>query len=864
MNIKDSYLHSDTPVIKSISVNADKLTYTLADKTESTQTITLPLATTSQNGLLSNVDKDKLNKLNSEYINDVVTYKITPNDNGGRSTFILIAKLTDWKSNSSSNYYIAGRFTAVRGGSMQNTGVYNLVALATSYALSTDWVVTQLLYVDRFSSQGVLQPYIVSYNGYNYLALKKSRSSTPVYFEGIVGNILPQDEWQELLVEKDQTLPSGMTIVRQPTYDNYYITTNKYYDGSATRTLLHNDNLNFTTSGKDYAVNLRDNNLYVQVPWTDTKNTAGSTNSTSKMYLIGATSQATDSQTYSNSAVYTTDGTLTTSGVGKDGYIAYPKDGYYSSQKSSETGYLCITLPQSWTDTMIKFDVNIFNYLNNTSVTYTISGYMYSPTQRWFNVAAYAVGHHQGGLSNLPVIFGHNGTRCVVYIGTAITTWEYPKITISNITLGWSNTTTDKWSTGWGFSFTTSLGTYDANVQNTYVGYQSQLLQGKSAKDFTEKHSWKCTINKNTWSRLCHVKYAMSNAGASYILNVQENRNFVVYNYTYLVNTHHEQTGHITLLNNSNFPYSGDSEARLIVDTYGNSYFEFRDGIRLADSWTSTTVICELVPLSTGDITKYTTYTSGSSIPSDYVVATTVLHTGEGIPNIDNYLENVYNYNDSKILLTMSSLTFNSNNTSEVLLAETTFLTTKAGMTINLSFSGQIRPWTITSGYSSVDDTKYNNQNNKLQYVYNVYVDDVFVGTYLQGNSFQTQIVNSKTSVHVAIKAKLNKKFTTNAWWHCDSPTDYYINSANIGIQSIDSITVTATASYVGNVLRNSEHVSYKNGFVFSDINSNSLTYCDKNQVIVKRGRICFKLDSSGLTQSLDSGSTWASITSMV
>lgn len=115
--------------------------------------------------------------------------------------------------------------------------------------------------------------------------------------------------------------------------------------------------------------------------------------------------------------------------------------------------------------------------------------------------------------------------------------------------------------------------------------------------------------------------------------------------------------------------------------------------------------------------------------------------------------------------------------------------------------------------------------------------------------------------MRVTIKAKLNKSFTTKAWWHCDSSTDYYINSANIGIQSVDSITITATASDAGNVLRNSEYVSYKNGFVFSDINSNSLTYCDKNQVIVKRGGMCLKLDSSGLTQSSDSGLTWSLIT---
>lgn len=46
---------------------------------------------------------------------------------------------------------------------------------------------------------------------------------------------------------------------------------------------------------------------------TDTKNTAGSTNSTSKLFLIGATtngSSATNPQTYSNSKVYATNGAL--------------------------------------------------------------------------------------------------------------------------------------------------------------------------------------------------------------------------------------------------------------------------------------------------------------------------------------------------------------------------------------------------------------------------------------------------------------------------------------------------------------------------------------------------------------------------
>lgn len=44
---------------------------------------------------------------------------------------------------------------------------------------------------------------------------------------------------------------------------------------------------------------------------TDTKNTAGSTNSASKLFLIGATSQDANPQTYSNSKIYATDGVLT-------------------------------------------------------------------------------------------------------------------------------------------------------------------------------------------------------------------------------------------------------------------------------------------------------------------------------------------------------------------------------------------------------------------------------------------------------------------------------------------------------------------------------------------------------------------------
>ena len=70
-----------------------------------------------------------------------------------------------------------------------------------------------------------------------------------------------------------------------------------------------------TASGKVYPVQLDSSDkAFVSVPWTDTdtKNTAGSTNSSSKLFLIGATSQDANPQTYSNSAIYATNGVLST------------------------------------------------------------------------------------------------------------------------------------------------------------------------------------------------------------------------------------------------------------------------------------------------------------------------------------------------------------------------------------------------------------------------------------------------------------------------------------------------------------------------------------------------------------------------
>ena len=56
---------------------------------------------------------------------------------------------------------------------------------------------------------------------------------------------------------------------------------------------------------------------------SDTRNTAGSTNSSSKLFLVGAGSQATYTQTYSDINTYVTNGTLTTNSLSLNGSISY-------------------------------------------------------------------------------------------------------------------------------------------------------------------------------------------------------------------------------------------------------------------------------------------------------------------------------------------------------------------------------------------------------------------------------------------------------------------------------------------------------------------------------------------------------------
>lgn len=110
--------------------------------------------------------------------------------------------------------------------------------------------------------------------------------------------------------------PTACTYSLNKTVPSNAVFTDTTYS-TATSSTLGLVKIGYTQSGRNYPVELSNGQMYVTVPWTDTntdtdtKNTAGSTNSSSKLYLIGATSQAANPQTYSHDTAYVgTDGCL--------------------------------------------------------------------------------------------------------------------------------------------------------------------------------------------------------------------------------------------------------------------------------------------------------------------------------------------------------------------------------------------------------------------------------------------------------------------------------------------------------------------------------------------------------------------------
>lgn len=131
------------------------------------------------------------------------------------------------------------------------------------------------------------------------------------------------------------------------------------------------------------------------------------------------------------------------------------------------TGAIKITLPLSWNSTMLRFAVDVYNYSTNTSFTVYVGGYNYSGGNSWINTFAYILARDSS--ADYTVRFGHDGSKCCVYIGETNKSWSYPQIVVRDVHLGYSGGSQSSWDTGWSIGFATSFGTISSTISDCMV-----------------------------------------------------------------------------------------------------------------------------------------------------------------------------------------------------------------------------------------------------------------------------------------------------------------------------------------------------------------------------------------------------------
>ena len=151
--------------------------------------------------------------------------------------------------------------------------------------------------------------------------------------------------------------------------------------------------------------------------------------------------------------------------------LSYPNGGSNNALgNSGTTGALKIALPQSWTSTMMRMTIKVYEYTTNESFTLHCGGYNYSSGGgSWLAEFAY-IESQANSDRNFTIRFGHDGSKCCIYIGELASVWQYPKVFVTDFEAGFNNTIASNWQDGWVISMeTTAFGSVTGSFTNTQV-----------------------------------------------------------------------------------------------------------------------------------------------------------------------------------------------------------------------------------------------------------------------------------------------------------------------------------------------------------------------------------------------------------
>lgn len=259
-----------------------------------TTSITIPssVASTTANGLMSTADKTKLDTTLPNLISSNKTTIDNYTVNGSKiSTNPKITVTVGGSGNAVTTASFSGTVLTLTKGATYNNYSHPAGSGASKstglYKFSTD------------STSHISGVTAVTKSDITALGIPSSDTNTTYSFSSGTGSftVTPSGgSAQTVSIGKPSTAGTADKVANTLTFTGYQ---SKSYNGSAAVSVAIPSKVSDLTNDSGYITS-----------YTDTKNTAGSTNRSSKLYLIGATSQATNPVTYSNSGVYTQSGAV--------------------------------------------------------------------------------------------------------------------------------------------------------------------------------------------------------------------------------------------------------------------------------------------------------------------------------------------------------------------------------------------------------------------------------------------------------------------------------------------------------------------------------------------------------------------------
>jgi hypothetical protein len=173
--------------------------------------------------------------------------------------------------------------------------------------------------------------------------------------------------------------------------------------------------------------------------------------------------------------------------------IVNPQGGQ-SLNNSPQSGAIKIKLPvaASFSNSMMSFTIQIYNYSTGTSRTIRCGGYTYYTTD-WYNTFAFQIGDTEAG--NLTIRFGKDSTGACVWIGETNSYWDYPNVFVTDVQSGHSQPTS--MATGWSITMVTSFDT----IQTSRVAY-SQITSGNIASQSVSYATTSGSANSVAWTNV--------------------------------------------------------------------------------------------------------------------------------------------------------------------------------------------------------------------------------------------------------------------------------------------------------------------------------------------------------------------------